>query len=213
MKFAASFNFHEGLNVMATSPTTTTKRKPFKRERATSTKNHYVTNAELLPLIIRDKAAGKLSNELAQKLMLIAQRYSFSASFVRYSYREDMVAFAVLNLVNNWHKFDETVTSNPFAFYTTDAQKVISMVYELDGRFGKNVVAQCLVGSNNQKMKEMNASQYDHFGSLKMNQKETISLIDYLIASRYLEIEGTKYPLVHVTNRSWDCARCRCSRG
>lgn len=87
---------------------------------------------------------------------------------------------------------------------TADAQKVISMVYELDGRFGKNVVAQCLVGSNNQKMKEMNASQYDHFGSLKMNQKETISLIDYLIASRYLEIEGTKYPLVHVTNRGWD---------
>lgn len=87
---------------------------------------------------------------------------------------------------------------------TADAQKVISMVYELDGRFGKNVVAQCLVGSNNQKMKEMNALQYDHFGSLKMNQKETISLIDYLIASRYLEIEGTKYPLVHVTNRGWD---------
>lgn len=87
---------------------------------------------------------------------------------------------------------------------TADAQKVISMVYELDGRFGKNVVAQCLVGSNNQKMKEMNASQYDHFGSLKMNQKEAISLIDYLIASRYLEIEGTKYPLVHVTNRGWD---------
>ena len=87
---------------------------------------------------------------------------------------------------------------------TADAQKVISMVYELDGRFGKNVVAQCLVGSINQKMKEMNASQYDHFGSLKMNQKEAISLIDYLIASRYLEIEGTKYPLVHVTNRGWD---------
>lgn len=87
---------------------------------------------------------------------------------------------------------------------TADAQKVISMVYELDGRFGKNVVAQCLVGSNNQKMKDMNSAQYDHFGSLKMNQKDAISLIDYLIASRYLEIEGTKYPLVHVTNRGWD---------
>ena len=103
---------------MATT-TSTTKRKPFKRERSTSTKNHYVTNAELLPLILRDKAAVKLSNELAKKLLMIAQRYSYSASFGRYSYREDMVAFAVLNLVNNWHKFDETVTSNPFAFYTT----------------------------------------------------------------------------------------------
>lgn len=87
---------------------------------------------------------------------------------------------------------------------TSDAQKVIAMIYELDGRFGKNVVAQCLTGANNQKMKDINASQYDHYNSLKMNQKQALSLIDYLIASRYLEVEGTKYPLVHVTNRGWD---------
>lgn len=99
--------------------TTTVKRKPIRRERSTSTKGHYVTNAELLPAIARDKKAGKLSNELARMLMLIAERYSYSASFVKYSYREDMVAFAVVNLVNNWHKFNEEVSSNPFAFYTT----------------------------------------------------------------------------------------------
>lgn len=87
---------------------------------------------------------------------------------------------------------------------TADAKKVIAMIYELDGRFGKNVVAQCLTGSDSQKMRDINAKQYDHFGSLKLNQKETVSLIDYMIASGYLEIEGTKYPLVHVTNRGWD---------
>ncbi|MDK7904723.1 RQC domain-containing protein, partial [Staphylococcus epidermidis] len=42
---------------------------------------------------------------------------------------------------------------------TIDAQKVISMVYELDGRFGKTIVAQCLIGSKNQRMQEMNATQ------------------------------------------------------
>ncbi|NMB31068.1 MAG: DNA helicase RecQ, partial [Lactobacillus sp.] len=87
---------------------------------------------------------------------------------------------------------------------TTDAQKVIALVYELDGRFGKNVVAQCLVGSTNQRMQEMHAEQYEHFNSLKVSQKEAVSLIDYLIASGYLKIEGTKYPLLHVTNRGWD---------
>lgn len=87
---------------------------------------------------------------------------------------------------------------------TADAKKVIAMIYELDGRFGKNVVAQCLTGSDSQKMRDINAKQYDHFGSLKLNQKETVSLIDYMIASGYLEIEGTKYPLVHVTNCGWD---------
>lgn len=87
---------------------------------------------------------------------------------------------------------------------TIDAQKVIALVYELDGRFGKNVVAQCLVGSNNQRMRDMHADQYEHFNSLKMNQKEAASLIDYLVASGYLKIEGIKYPLLHVTNRGWD---------
>ena len=75
---------------------------------------------------------------------------------------------------------------------TIDAQKVISMVYELDGRFGKTIVAQCLIGSKNQRMQEMNATQYKSFGSLRMKQKDAISLIDYLIASGYLEVEGSK---------------------
>ena len=53
-------------------------------------------------------------------------------------------------------------------------------------------------------MQEMNATQYKSSGSLRMKQKDAISLIDYLIASGYLEVEGSKYPLVHVTNHGWD---------
>lgn len=90
-----------------------------KREKSTSTRGHYVTNAELLPLIARDKAAGKLSNELAKKLQMIAERFSYSASYVGYSFREDMVSVATVNLVANWHKFDPEKGDNPFAFYTT----------------------------------------------------------------------------------------------
>ena len=101
---------------MATQKPTT---KKFKREKSTSTKGHYVTNAELLPIVIRDKAAGKMSNELAVMLNKIAYRFSLSPSYIRYSYREDMVSAAMLNLVNKWHKFDETVSNNPFSFYTT----------------------------------------------------------------------------------------------
>lgn len=110
---------------MATIDPTTTKQvkqkklaKP-KREKATSTKGHYVTNDELLPAIAADKAAGKLSPKLAKYLHMIATRYSYSPSFANYSFREDMVSLAVINLCANWHKFNPEVTSNPFAFYTT----------------------------------------------------------------------------------------------
>lgn len=87
---------------------------------------------------------------------------------------------------------------------TNDAQKVIALIYELDGRFGKNIVAQCLIGSNNKRIKQLHLDQYKYFNSLHMSQKEAISLIDYMIASGYLKLEGTKFPLVHVTNRGWD---------
>lgn len=93
-----------------------------KKERSTSTKGHYVKNDELIPEILACKANGnKLSDKLAKMLMMIAERYSYSPSFANYSFREDMVAIAVMNLCANWHKFDVTKSDkpNPFSYYTT----------------------------------------------------------------------------------------------
>ena len=95
-----------------------------KKERSTSTRGHYVTNAQLIEAIAADKANGyKLSNRLAGYLHKIAERYSFSPSFAKYSFREDMVSIAVVNLCQNWHKFDPAKSDNPFAFYTTAAYR------------------------------------------------------------------------------------------
>ncbi len=91
----------------------------YKREKSTSTRGHYVTNADLLAAIKEDKEKGKLSPKLAKMLHMIAERYSYSSSFGGYSFREDMVSFAVVNLCANWYKFDPEKSDNPFAFYTT----------------------------------------------------------------------------------------------
>jgi hypothetical protein len=101
------------------------KAKPVKvkKERSTTTKGHYVTNAQLLEAIAEDKKAGKLSNKLAKYLWMIAERYSYSPSFANYSFREDMVSIAVVNLCANWYKFDPEKSDNPFAFYTTAAYR------------------------------------------------------------------------------------------
>lgn len=102
------------------------KVKPIKvkKERSTSTRGHYVTNAQLIEAIAADKANGyKLSSRLAKYLWMIAERYSFSPSFAGYSFREDMVSIAVVNLCANWHKFDPAKSDNPFAFYTTAAYR------------------------------------------------------------------------------------------
>ena len=89
-----------------------------KREKSTSTKGHYLTNAELLASIAEAKEQGKLTTRLAKNLHILAERYSYSHNWVNYSFREDMVAAAVMNLCVNWHKFDPTMGDNPFAYYT-----------------------------------------------------------------------------------------------
>ena len=84
-------------------------------------KKHYVTNAEILPAWHDAKAKGALTPELARCLMLIAERYSYHPWFAGYSFREDMVCSALVNLCANWHKFnpEKQEIPNPFAYYTT----------------------------------------------------------------------------------------------
>ena len=95
--------------------------KPAKKERSKSTKGHYVTNAQLLEGFYASKKAGKLTNEMAKYLSLVAERYSYHPWFAGYSFREDMVGTAIVNLCANWHKFnpEKQEIPNPFAYYTT----------------------------------------------------------------------------------------------
>lgn len=120
--------------------------KPIKNKN-TKTSNpraHYVTNAQLLEAIAEDKQTGKLSNKLAKYLHMIAERYSYSASFGGYSFREDMVSFAVVNLCANWHKFDPTKSDNPFAFYTTAVYRSF-LQYLADEKKQRDIRDQMLV--------------------------------------------------------------------
>ena len=123
----------------------TTKTIPVKKAKSTSNRGHYVTNAQLLEAIAEDKANGqKLSSKLAKYLYMIAERYSFSSSFAGYSFREDMVSFAVVNLCANWYKFDPAKSDNPFAFYTTAAYRSF-LQYLADEKKQRDIRDQMLV--------------------------------------------------------------------
>lgn len=116
-----------------------------KKAKSTTSRGHYVTNAQLLEAIAEDKANGrKLSPKLAKYLFMIAERYSFSSSFAGYSFREDMVSFAVVNLCANWYKFDPEKSDNPFAFYTTAAYRSF-LQYLADEKKQRDIRDQMLV--------------------------------------------------------------------
>ena len=82
-------------------------------------RKYYLTNADLLPEVIKSKNLGKMTERLAAMLMMLVNKYSLRPNFVGYSYRNDMCSTAIVNLVQNALKFDPEKSSNPFAFYTT----------------------------------------------------------------------------------------------
>jgi hypothetical protein len=100
-------------------PEKTPKKKLGKRAKATSTKGHYLTNATLLPEVIRAKKLGRITDELARMLLKMAEKISTKSWFIGYSFREDMISFAMVNLMANALKFNPEKSSNPFSFYTT----------------------------------------------------------------------------------------------
>ncbi len=79
---------------------------------------HYITNKMLFPAVVQSKADGKINPELAAMFMKLVKRYGTKPNFAGYTYIEDMQAFALLNLCQHWHKFDETRFTNAFAYYT-----------------------------------------------------------------------------------------------
>lgn len=90
-----------------------------KREKSTTDKGHYVRNADLLPAVIEAKGLGYVTSKLSNMFFMIADRYSRKHNFIKYSFREDMVASAVANLCQNALKFNHEKYNNPFAYYTT----------------------------------------------------------------------------------------------
>lgn len=102
------------------------KLKNYKRPKATTSKNHYINNAQLLPEVKRAKELGYITDELARMFMLLTERISTKSWYAGYSYRDDMVASALLNLCANGLKFDTDKYSNPYAYYTTAIMRSFS---------------------------------------------------------------------------------------
>lgn len=101
-------------------------------------RGHYITNAQLLPEVLRAKGLGYVTNELARMFKLITERYATKSWFSGWSFRDDMVSFALLNLCANGLKFNPARSSNPFAFYTTAIRRSF-LQYMAEERKHRNI--------------------------------------------------------------------------
>jgi len=79
---------------------------------------NYLSNKNLLIQFAISNQQGKMSDELAKMCMMLVERYAKKSNFSGYTYNDDMQAYALVNLVKYWNKFDVTRSDNPFAFLT-----------------------------------------------------------------------------------------------
>lgn len=64
------------------------------------------------------KDQGNLTNKLAKMYLMICEKYAMKYNWRNYSYLDEMVASAVLQLTYVGLRFNEAKSNNPFAYYT-----------------------------------------------------------------------------------------------
>ena len=89
----------------------------------------YVNNADFLKALVQYKEAVKLAkkngtsapvipNYIGECFMKIAEGLSHKPNFINYTYRDEMISDGIENCLMYFANFDETKSSNPFAYFT-----------------------------------------------------------------------------------------------
>ena len=90
---------------------------------------HYINNQDFLKALTDYKTScalaekentpkPKIPNYIGECFMKIAEGLSHKPNFINYSYRDEMIADGIENCLMYFENFDETKSSNPFAYFT-----------------------------------------------------------------------------------------------
>lgn len=80
------------------------------------------------------KDHGKITNTLALMYMKLCERYATRSNWRGYTYVDEMKSTALLQLSQIGLQFDESVSSNPFAYYTMALQNSFTRVLNIEKR-------------------------------------------------------------------------------
>lgn len=92
------------------------------------------------PLVMGvDGTKPRVTEAIGEKLWLICNNLSFNKSFIRYSYREEMILDAVENCIKYIHNFDEVKYKSPFSYFTFIAWQAFVRRIQKEKRYAKAV--------------------------------------------------------------------------
>ncbi|KFM98934.1 DNA helicase RecQ [Bacillus clarus] len=85
---------------------------------------------------------------------------------------------------------------------TRESQMVLSCMIRTNQRFGKQMIAQVLIGSKNKKVVEFNFHTLPTYGLLSnRSMKEVSEFIEFLISEELIAVEHGTYPTLKVTEK------------
>jgi ATP-dependent DNA helicase RecQ len=88
---------------------------------------------------------------------------------------------------------------------TEETTWIIACVREARGRYGINVIAGTLAGSDRAKLREYGVESYASYGALQQKPEAEIKqIIQYLLLEGYLDVTKDKYALLRLTEKAED---------
>lgn len=79
-----------------------------------------------------DMHRGTMTRRLAEMFMILVDRYSRRSNWRSYTYLDEMKSHALLQLSQIGLQFNEAVSDNPFAFYTTTIKNCFTRILNLE---------------------------------------------------------------------------------
>jgi hypothetical protein len=83
-----------------------------------STKQYYLRNEDLLKELEKSRAQDKLTDTAVNMFYTLIDRIQRKLFYKDENVKQDCKASAMLVIVENWHKFDQTKYDNAFAYFT-----------------------------------------------------------------------------------------------
>lgn len=83
---------------------------------------------------------------------------------------------------------------------TIEAQKILSCIYRMGGKFGSNLVIDVLRGSNGQRIRSLNFHKLSTYDIMKDCSKDFLrEIISYMIAEGYIHVSRDQYPVLSIS--------------
>ena len=77
---------------------------------------NYVNNKEIMVEMIEYRRTGVISERLGEMYYLIASNLANKSNFIGYTWKDDMIADAVLTCVKYCKNFNPEKSNNPFGY-------------------------------------------------------------------------------------------------